>query len=216
MLRVGVHGATGRMGALVLAEIERADDMAVAWTCGRTLPDDLGADVIIDFSTPDGLRALLGRARVPVVSGTTGVTVDDPPIAFLQAANFSLGVAVLAKLVRSAAAALPGWDVEVVELHHKHKRDAPSGTALRLVEGLGPQRVGRDGPREPGEVGLHAVRGGDIVGEHRVYLCGPGERLELAHVATHRGLFASGAVVAARWIVGRPPGRYRIEDVLST
>ena len=180
LLRVGVHGATGRMGAQVIAEIERADDLAVEWACGRTLPDRLDADVIIDFSTPDGLRNLLARSRVPVVSGTTGVTVADPPIPFLHAANFSLGVAVLARLVRTAAAALPGWDVEVVELHHKAKRDAPSGTALRLVEGLGPQRVGRDGPRVDGEVGLHAVRGGDIIGEHRVFLCGP--EIGRAHV----------------------------------
>ena len=86
---------------------------------------------------------------------------------------------------------------------------------FRSVEGLGPQRVGRDGPRVDGEVGLHAVRGGDIIGEHRVFLCGPGERLELAHIATNRGLFAAGAVTAARWIVGKPPGRYRIEDVLG-
>jgi 4-hydroxy-tetrahydrodipicolinate reductase len=204
------------MGRLVLAEIEAADDITLAWACGKDLPGDLDADVIVDFSTPDGLLHLLERAPCPVVSGTTGVvlpTVTTIPV--LHAANFSLGVAVLARLVREAAAALPGYDLEVVELHHKHKRDAPSGTALRLVEGLGPQVSGRTGARAPGEVGLHAVRGGDIVGEHRVYLCGPGERIELAHVATHRGLFAAGAVAAARWIVQKPAGFYRIEDVIG-
>lgn len=199
------------MGRLVLAEVEAAPDLTVAWA-GRTVGD---CDVIIDFSTPDGLLALLAVARVPVVSGTTGADLPGVTIPFLHAANFSLGVAVLARLVREAAAALPGYDVELVELHHKHKRDAPSGTAIRLVEGLGPRVDGRTGPRVPGEVGVHAVRGGDIIGEHRVFLCGPGERLELAHVATHRGLFAAGAVAAARWIVGKPAGRYTIEDVLG-
>lgn len=204
------------MGRLVLAEIAAAPDLALAWACGREVPDSLDADVIVDFSTPAALLRLLDRAPCPVVTGTTGVEL--PPhvgIPYLHAANFSLGVAVLARLVREARAALPGYDLELVELHHNQKRDAPSGTALRLVEGLGPTTDGRTGPRVPGEIGMHAVRGGDIVGEHRVYLCGPGERLELAHVATHRGLFAAGAVAAARWIVGKPPGRYRIEDVLG-
>ena len=204
------------MGTLVCAEIAAAPDLELAWACGSALPESLDADVIVDFSTPLGLLRLLERAACPVVSGTTGVEL--PPtlgIPFLHAANFSLGVAVLARLVREAAEALPHYDIEVVELHHRHKRDAPSGTALRLVEGLGPRVDGRTGPRVEGTVGMHAVRGGDIVGEHRVYLCGPGERIELAHVATHRGLFAAGAVAAARWIVGKPPGRYAIEDVLN-
>ncbi|MDP2310336.1 MAG: 4-hydroxy-tetrahydrodipicolinate reductase [Pseudomonadota bacterium] len=220
MIRVGVHGATGRMGRLVLPEIEAAPDLELAWACGRELPSPLDADVIIDFSTPDGLRRLLAQAPCPVVTGTTGMTpaellAANPALAVLHSANFSLGVAVLARLVRDAAQALPGYDIEVVELHHKHKRDAPSGTALHLVEGLGTVVSGRTGPRGDGEIGVHAVRGGDIVGEHRVYLSGPGERLELAHVATHRGLFASGAVAAARWLVGKPAGLYRIEDVIG-
>jgi 4-hydroxy-tetrahydrodipicolinate reductase len=203
------------MGRLVLAEIAAAPDLTLAWACGRDLPADLDADVIVDFSVPAALTRLLSVATCPVVTGTTGITLAEVRIPVLHAANFSLGVAVLARLVHEAAAALPGYDIEVVELHHRGKRDAPSGTALRLVEGLGPQVSGRSGPRNPGEVGLHAVRGGDIVGEHRVYLCGPGERLELGHVATHRGLFAAGAVQAARWIVGKPVGLYRIEDVVG-
>lgn len=212
MIRVGVHGATGRMGRLVLEQIA-ASDLELAWAIGRG--DPAACDVIIDFSTPDGLRNLLAKATVPVVSGTTGIVVSEARVPLLHTANFSLGVAVLAKLVREARAALPGWDLEVVELHHNQKRDAPSGTAIRLVDGLGPRVDGRTGPRHPGEIGMHAVRGGDIVGEHRVYLCGPGERLELAHVATHRGLFAAGALAAARWIVGKPVGIYTIEDVLG-
>ena len=204
------------MGRLVLEEMAAAADITLAWAAGRAPPAALDADVIIDFSTPEGLARLLADAPCPVVSGTTGGALPaDVRVPFLHAANFSLGVAVLARLVREAAAALPGYDIELVELHHKHKRDAPSGTALRLIEGLGPRVDGRTGPRIPGEVGVHAVRGGDIIGEHRVYLCGPGERIELGHVATHRGLFAAGAVAAARWIIGKPVGRYSIEDVLD-
>ena len=215
MIRVGVAGATGRMGQQVLAEIAAAPDLELAWAAGRQLPHDLSADVVIDFSTPDGFATLLEWVEGPLVSGVTGITPPDAPrMPLLHAPNFSLGVAVLARLVREAAAALPEWDVEVVELHHNQKRDAPSGTALRLVEGLGPRVDGRTGPRVPGEIGMHAVRGGDIVGEHRVYLCGPGERLELTHVATHRGLFAAGAVAGARWLLGRTPGRYTIDDVV--
>lgn len=215
MIRVGVHGASGKMGRLVLEQLGAAPDLTLAWACGRELPADLACDVVVDFSVPDGLRRLLAVTPAPVVTGTTGLTVEPGAHAVLHAANFSLGVAVLARLVREAHAALPGWDVEVVELHHNQKRDAPSGTALRLVDGLGPRVDGRTGPRHPGEVGMHAVRGGDIVGEHQVYLCGPGERLMLTHVATHRGLFAAGALAAARWIVGKPAGLYRIEDVLT-
>ncbi len=211
------------MGRMVCAEVE-ARGLEVAWACGRTLPDSLDADVIVDFSTPEGLATLLARAGCPVVTGTTGAVVlpASPRVALLHAANFSLGVAVLARLVRDAAARLPGWDVEIVELHHHGKQDAPSGTALRLadavdagVAGARPRTSGRSGPRAPGEVGLHAVRGGDIVGEHTVYLCGPGERLQLGHVAMHRGLFAAGAVTAAQWLAGRPAGRYTLEDVLG-
>ena len=216
-MRVGVNGATGRMGRLVVEEIARHDDLVLAWACGRELPADVDADVVIDFSTPEGVERLLAGARCPVVTGTTGWTPPTQPrVALLHAANFSLGVAVLARLVREAAAALPGWDAEIVELHHNQKRDAPSGTALRLAEGLGQVRVGRDGARGQGEIGIHAVRGGDIVGEHRVYLCGPGERVELAHVATHRGLFAAGAVRCARWLRGRPPGLYSISSVIGS
>ncbi len=204
------------MGRLVCAEVEAAPDLSLVWTHGRSLPAEHAAvDVIVDFSVPDGLRRLLSVARCPVVSGTTGLTVESPAVPLLHAPNFSLGVAVLARLVRDAARALPGWEVEVVELHHHAKRDAPSGTALRLVDGLGTPVNGHAGLRQPGEIGLHAVRGGDVVGEHTVYLFGPGERLNLGHVASDRRLFALGALTAARWMVGRPAGLYRIEDVLG-
>lgn len=216
MLRIGVHGATGRMGRLVLAEIATQADLCVAWAAGRDLPDDLAADVIVDFSTPDAFHRLLSRAPCPIVSGTTGTPVPrSPPVPLLHAPNFSLGVAVLRRLVVAARHSLPEYDVELVELHHRHKRDAPSGTALHLLAGLGPVRNGHDSLRAEGEIGVHAVRGGDIVGEHTVYLCGPGERLQLAHVATHRGVFAAGAVRGARWIVGKAPGLYSIEHVIG-
>jgi 4-hydroxy-tetrahydrodipicolinate reductase len=204
------------MGQRVVAAVEAAPDLELAWACGSAGPPSWAADVVVDFSRPDGLRRLLQHATCPVVSGTTGLTAPaDPPVALLHAPNFSLGVAVLARLVREAREALPGWDVEVVELHHHGKVDAPSGTALRLVGGPAGTTNGRNGPRSPGEIGMHAVRGGDIVGEHHVYLCGPGERLQLAHVAHTRELFVEGALRAARWIVGRPPGNYTLESVLA-
>ena len=202
------------MGRLVCAEVEAAPDLTLAWAGGRSLPDSLDADVIVDFSTPDGLRALLARAPCPVVSGTTGVTVDAPPgLALLHAPNFSLGVAVLADLVRRAHAALPGWEVEIVELHHSAKRDAPSGTALRLAEGLGPVVDHHPGLREPGTVGVHAVRGGDVVGDHIVMFAGDGERVELVHKASSRDTFARGALRAAEWIMGKPAGLYTMSQV---
>jgi 4-hydroxy-tetrahydrodipicolinate reductase len=218
VIRVGMHGATGRMGRLVVAEIEKHADLDLAWACGRELPASLDADVIIDFSAPEALRRLMDRAACPVVSGTTGEISPQrwPGKALLHAANFSVGVAVLAKLVREARAALPSFDVEVVEIHHRGKRDAPSGTALRLAGDLGPPRHGRTAARATGEIGFHAVRGGDVVGEHRVFLLGDGERIELAHVATSRELFAAGAVRCARWMVGRPAGLYTIEDAIGS
>jgi len=227
-LRVGVHGATGRMGQRAIEIVGAAPDLTLAWACGRDLPDSLDADVIVDFSTPDGLARLLAVAPCPIVSGTTGaVTLPDAPrVALLHAANFSLGVAVLARLAREAARMLPGWDTEIVEIHHSAKRDAPSGTALRLADAVdagrgaagvsaGPRRSGRDGAHLSGEIGLHAVRGGDVIGEHTVYLFGPSERIVLGHVASDRGLFAAGAVRCARWLAGRGPGRYTLEDVLG-
>ena len=205
------------MGKLVVEELQhRHPNVLSVWAYGQNVGSLDGADVIIDFSTPEGFTALMARATVPVVSGTTGVVLPkEPKVALLHSANFSLGVAVLANLVQQAKERLPDWDIEIVELHHNQKRDAPSGTALRLADGLGPKKVGRDGPRVPGEVGIHAVRGGDIVGEHHVYLCGPGERLQLAHIATNRRLFASGAVQCAEWVRYREPGLYDIGQVAA-
>jgi 4-hydroxy-tetrahydrodipicolinate reductase len=199
------------------------------------------ADVIVDFSAPAFLRELLGRGRdalsgKALVVGTTGLGSEEEAAlreasnrtAVLTAANFSLGVNLVAALVERTAAALgPDFDVEIVEAHHRRKEDAPSGTALALGEavavGRGVElsdvrrdgRSGRPGARPHGEIGFHAVRGGEIVGEHQVLFIGDHERIELTHRATDRALFAEGALRSAQWIVNRHPGRYTIRDVLG-
>lgn len=190
------------------------------------------ADVVVDFSLPEGLLAALPHlGTAGLVSGVTGLdaagaaAVDaaagEAPV--LLAANFSTGVHVLADLVARATQALPAYDVEVVEAHHRHKRDAPSGTALFLGEAAARGRDvaleavhGREGRTSRGsEIGFHALRCGDVVGEHEVWLAGEGERLRLGHVATSRDAFALGAVQAACWLAGRRAGRYTMRDVLG-
>ncbi|RAP57843.1 4-hydroxy-tetrahydrodipicolinate reductase [Oleiagrimonas sp. MCCC 1A03011] len=195
-------------------------------------------DVVIDFSTPVGLGNALDYCLtegVPLVVGTTGydAALRDrlmhaaEHIAILQAANFSLGVAVLQRLLRDAARALPEWDLEIIEAHHGRKEDAPSGTAIALGETAAKARgttldeqavyarEGHPGPRKSGEIGFSVIRGGDIVGEHIAMLAGNGERLELAHRATDRGIFARGALEAAVWLSGQPAGHYGIADMLE-
>lgn len=198
--------------------------------------DLASADVVIDFSLPEALESalpFLGNAAL--VSGTTGLSAalsaqvaahaQRAPV--LQAANFSTGVHVLHHLVALAARALPDFDIEVVEAHHRRKQDAPSGTALFLAESAATARnqhlsdvirngrEGRTGERPVGEIGVHAIRGGDVVGEHTVGLYGSGERIALSHVASSRATFAEGAVRAARWIAGRKAGTYTMADVLG-
>jgi 4-hydroxy-tetrahydrodipicolinate reductase len=198
------------------------------------------ADVAIDFSVPAATAALAAAAvgagsghGYAIVSGTTGLGEDAraaldraaATVAVLWEPNMSVGVHVLADLVRAAVAALGDWDVEIVETHHKAKVDAPSGTALRLAETaqrarkdatrLVHGREGKPGARAGAEIGMHAVRGGDVVGDHVVHLLGQGERLEIAHRATSRDVFAHGALRAARWIAGRPAKRYTLADVLG-
>lgn len=218
-MRIGVVGASGRMGQLVIAGIQQAPDLQLAWAVGRDWSPDLVADVLIDFSTPEGFQRLMAEARIPVVSGTTGVTVPEVPrMPLIHAANFSLGVAVLARLVAEAGRLLPDFDAEITEIHHRGKKDAPSGTALRLAAALDPTRPlahGRTGPRQPREIGMHALRAGDVIGDHTVMLAGGGERLELRHAATHRGVFAAGAIASARWLQNKAIARYTIEDVLG-
>ncbi len=194
--------------------------------------------VVIDFSTAAGFDAVLAwcrQAGVALVSGSTGLSDGQraamseaaTAIPVLWSANFSPGVAVLKRVAAQAARALADWHLEIVEAHHAGKRDAPSGTALALGEAIAQARgqvladsavAGRQGlaqERAVGEIGFASIRAGDIVGEHTVFIAGPGERLELSHRATDRDIFARGALLAARWLTGRAPGLYRFEDVFE-
>lgn len=229
-IRILVHGATGRMGSALLRLAPAAGVDVVAavarsvptgegtpWLPAARLADAPAFDVAVDFSLPEAfdpvLALCLERGR-PLVSGTTGLAaaqkraLDDASahLPVVWAANFSLGVAVLADLVERAARAMPGWDCDIVESHHVHKKDAPSGTALAL--GARAEAAGAR-PR------YAALRAGDIVGEHTVQFATAGERIELVHRATNRDIFARGALHVARRISGRPPGMYAVRDLLD-
>lgn len=195
-------------------------------------------DVVVDFSSPAGLEYWAnwcGANGVPLVSGTTGLepaheqllqdTAARVPV--LWSPNMSIGVNALLQLVREAAGRLDeGWDAEIEEVHHRHKVDAPSGTAKAIYEAICDARhrdrdvtgvygrVGQCGPRKTGEIGIHAVRMGDVIGEHTVHFATTGEMLTLGHRAFSRDTFATGALRAARWIVGKPPALYRMRDML--
>ena len=242
MTRIGILGASGRMGRAIAALLEEGGEASLAGGCGRG--DDAGAlgsgcDVLVDFSAPDALplnlQAALAADR-PIVIGTTGLgpehqrAIDEAAarIAVLHAANMSLGVNLLAHLVREAAARLgEDWDVEIAEMHHRHKADAPSGTALMLgaaaAEGRGVDlasvsdrgRDGMTGARTAGHIGFAALRGGSVAGDHQVVFAAEGERLELGHRAETRDIFARGAIKAAVWLKNKPPGRYAMADVLG-
>lgn len=233
-LKILIHGASGRMGKALLRLAAEDDALdVVAAVVGRSPSQRVvdgvphfaaselsGAppfDVAIDFSLPQGFGPVLQlcvQRGVPLVSGTTGL--EEPQrqalaeaaakIPLVWASNFSLGVAVLTDLVERAAGTLPGWDCDIVESHHVHKKDAPSGTALTLGEaatGSGAQ------PR------YASLRAGDIVGEHLVQFTGLGERIELAHRATNRDIFARGALHAAKRLHGKPAGSYRVRDLIG-
>lgn len=197
----------------------------------------MGADVVIDFSAPESIPMLAhaaSRLKIAIVSGTTRLDAEAErmldvaakTVPVLWAPNTSVGVHVLKDLAAAAAKALgPDFEVEIVEAHHRAKVDAPSGTAVALVEAVKSARQGlhevrgRDGavgPRAEGEIGVHAVRGGDVVGEHTVMFLGQGERIEITHRATSRDLFARGALRAAAFLLGKPPGRYTMADVLRS
>ncbi len=242
-LSVVLCGARGRMGQAVLNCTQRAPDQYQVFA--QILRDDnfdavlTFGDVVVDFSSPaltHDLLAACRAARKPLVVGTTGHRDEERreiaeaareiPIVF--AANFSVGVNTLFWLTRQAARILgPGFDLEVIEVHHRLKKDAPSGTARRLVEILAEVRAltydeharhGREGivgERGGTEIGVHAVRGGDVVGEHTVLFADLGERVELVHRASSRETFALGALRAAAWLRGRSPGLYDMEDVLG-
>ncbi|MDW7979199.1 MAG: 4-hydroxy-tetrahydrodipicolinate reductase [Verrucomicrobiales bacterium] len=242
MTRIILTGAKGRMGTAVrtcirsysdlelVAEIDLGDDLAAHITRG---------DVVVDFSVHTATVPILECCAAhgkPAVVGTTGHSEAERKrikeltqrIPVVLAPNFSAGVNALFWLVRKAAEILgPDFDLEIVEMHHRLKKDAPSGTAKALAEILAETRglnleaaarhgrVGIVGERPKAEIGIHAVRGGDIVGTHTVIFAGNGERLELTHHATSRDTFAHGALRAARWVIGKSPGLYDMRDVLG-
>ena len=212
-----------------------AGELAGIGSLGVAIDSDLPralseADVAIDFSASAATRAILlacRASRKPLLLCTTGFTAaleEDfsaaaRDIALLVTANTSLAVTVLVELVRSAARSLPGsFDIDILDAHHRTKRDAPSGTALTLAAAARearPERTASRGARPEGEIGFAAVRAGDIVGEHTVLFSGPGEQLSLTHRATDRAIFARGALAAALWLQQRPPGRYAMSDVVG-
>ncbi|MCB9600452.1 MAG: 4-hydroxy-tetrahydrodipicolinate reductase [Sandaracinus sp.] len=244
---LAVTRAADERGLEIVAAVDRGDkvgrdlgELAGLGARGVVVTDDLAVfeacDAIVDFSLPGAARELYERAaawKMPVATGTTGLDAeaqaaleklaDVAPV--VAAPNFSQGVTLLFHLAREACTRLgDDFDAEIVELHHRRKIDAPSGTAVRLAEvvtearSIGKVLHGRSGEvgaRTDDELAVLAVRAGDIVGEHTLYLAGPGERLELTHRATDRAIFARGAVRAAVWAVGRPAGRYGMEDVMG-
>jgi len=233
-----LSGASGKVGREIQLLVEADPVLAIAAqaTSDRFFADDSGGDVLIDFSRPQLTARAVDFAvehAIPMVIGTTGldnslqerILEASGGIAICQAANFSIGVNLLLDLVTRAAASLPdAFEVEISELHHRWKVDAPSGTALALgraaAEGRGEDHdagahVRGGGARQPGEIGYQVARGGDVAGEHTVFFLGDGERLELTHRAADRAIFARGALHAARWLVGKPPGLYSMRNVLN-
>ena len=230
-IRLSLIAPEGRMGKSIAK--------AVADNPGFAIDQD-HADVLVDFSAPDALAASLERAisaNVPILIGTTGLGPEHhaaieqaaEKVAIIHAPNTSLGVNLLRDLVEQATARLgPDWDIEILEMHHRHKVDAPSGTALMLgqsaAKGRGAtlQELSRfdrisEHPhaREPGTIGYASLRGGSVAGEHVVILATDGERIELGHRADSRMIFARGALAAARFLVGKPAGLYSMRDVIA-
>jgi 4-hydroxy-tetrahydrodipicolinate reductase len=242
MTRIIITGSKGRMGRMlatcapqhpgleVVGQIDQGDDLKSVIAAG---------DVVVDFSfhtATFGIASLCAERKKPIVIGTTGHSETDraritglsSQIPMVYSSNFSTGVNTLFWLTRKAAEILgPGFDLEVVEMHHRLKRDAPSGTAKTLAEILARVRqqqlekvvrYGRSGivgERAATEIGVHSLRGGDVVGDHTVVFAGPGERVELTHKASSREVLANGALRAAAWVVKQQPGLYDMQDVLG-
>lgn len=237
----GILGSAGRMGRAIA---ELIPEFGAHVAGGIDLGDDphqlaRDADVLVDFSSPTALEVNLSAActaGTPIVVGTTGMNAQHhalvnaaaAEIAVLQTGNTSLGVTLLAALVREAASRLGSdWDIEIVEMHHREKVDAPSGTAQLLgaaaAAGRGEDlasdsvigRAGLTGRRVEGTIGFASLRGGTVAGDHQVVFAGDGERIELGHRAETRAIFARGAIRAGLWLVGKPAGRYTMTDVLG-
>ncbi len=241
-LRVLLVGAKGRMGQAIIARAEAQRDVIIVAKLdqGDDLAKHIGdCDVVVDFSHANAAdaicRACLENNKALVV-GTTGHSNEQhallektsQSLPIVLSPNFSVGVSALFWLTRKAAELLgEDFDLEIIESHHRLKKDAPSGTAKRLAEilcqarnldyakNVAHGRKGMIGERSAAEIGLHSIRGGDIVGDHSVIFAGRGERLELTHKASSRETFAIGSLRAARWIIGKPPGLYSMEDVLG-
>jgi len=253
-VRVGILGANGRVGKLIIDDLKNTDGISLSSVFVRNklnfsidpsilVATDMdtflnGCDIVIDFSLPKACESLLESAiktPKPLVIGTTGLNTHQLNLLkqaselmpVLYATNMSLGVALLNKLVHQASASLEDFDIEIVEMHHKHKKDAPSGTALTLAEsaasarGLNLDNVrisGRDGDigeRSKNEIAVMALRGGDIVGRHNVGFYNDGEFIELNHTATSRNTFSKGAIRAAKWLADKETGLYSISDCLG-
>lgn len=241
-LRLLINGSRGRMGRALTACANEDQDFEIAALID--VGDDFAAavpkcDAVVDFSHHSSIELVLARCvenRRPLVIGTTGhseaqvacIQHASAQIPVVLSANYSTGVNMLFWLTRKAAEVLgKGYDVEVMEMHHNAKKDAPSGTAKRLAEILAAVRGltyiddvvhgrrGNVGERSKTEIGMHAIRGGDVVGDHTVIFAGPGERVELTHKASGRETFARGALRAVRWVAGRAPGLYDMQDVLG-
>ena len=238
--KILINGANGRMGH---ALADAAKELGLGVGAAVDVGDDLAAsatlcDVLVDFSSPEATRMLLELAvakNKAVVLGTTGHPAAEKAkllelaakIPCVWAGNFSVGVNLLFALTRRAAAVLGSdYDAEVIEMHHRFKKDAPSGTAERLLEIIREERKlaaesirhGREGitgARTPNEIGMHALRGGDVVGDHTVLFAALGERVELTHKASDRAIFARGALRAAQWVIAQPAGVYDMQDVLG-
>ena len=239
-LSIVIVGGRGRMGQAIAAAAKEAGvAVAAALDVGDDIPAGLAqGDVIVDFSSHRATRDVIARAvalRKPLVIGTTGHAAEEKAhlrqlaagIPCVWSGNYSVGVNVLFALTQQAARILDaGYDAEVVEMHHRFKKDAPSGTAARLLEiileerkltaaALRHGREGITGERTAQEVGIHSLRGGDVVGDHTVMFAALGERLELTHKASDRSIFARGAIRAADWVRSRPAGVYDMQDVLG-
>lgn len=242
-MNITVTGRSGRMGQSVLSAVEAEEQASVHSThdAGEDLASALaGTDVVIDFTLPQLTDELLEKAvaaKTRLVIGTTGhsdaqreaIKAASAEIPIVHASNFSTGVNLLFHLTRKAAAILgnDAFDIEVTEMHHRHKVDAPSGTARTLLEILNEEtqtsydddiahgRFGDAGPRPSREIGMHTLRGGDVVGDHTVMFAADGERFELTHKASSRMTFASGAVRAALWLGDQPTGLYDMQNVLG-
>ena len=240
-MKIAIVGAAGRMGRKLCelaegTELEVVSRIDVAEGFDKQWSKDV--EGVIDFSFHAAVPGLVAKAAedgIPYVIGTTGITAEEQKfvdaaaerIPVVQSGNYSLGVNLLLALVEKAAAVLGAeYDVEITEMHHRHKKDAPSGTALMLAKsaarGRGPDagrfiygREGETGERPVGEIAIHALRGGSVVGDHTVMFAGELERVELTHKAQDRAAFAAGALKALAWAKGRKPGIYTMRDVLG-